>query len=342
MKYKCLIVKTSSLGDVLHLMPALTDVLSHRNDVVFDWVVESSFAEMVRWHPAVNKIIPCELRKWRKNPFKYRAEIKKFKVNIQAEKYDYVIDAQGLLKSAWVAKQARGEKYGLSWSSLREPLASLFYQHKISVAKGQHAILRLRQLFAKIFDYELIANAPIDYGLSYQWKANCSKQILFLHGTTWVTKFWVDEHWIALSQFLEKHRYEILLPWGSDKEKQTADRIAQKCHNARVLPPMNLSELAKLFTQVEAVVAVDTGLSHVAAACGVPIVGVYGATDAKLTGALGERSHHLQSQLDCSPCLKRQCRISKDVFAPCQMSITPNQVLDVLLSLKNSGQTKNG
>lgn len=342
MKYKCLIIKTSSLGDVLHLMPALTDVLSHRDDVVFDWVVESSFTEMVHWHPAVNKIIPCALRQWRKNPFKYRAEIKAFKANIQTEKYDYVIDAQGLLKSAWVAKQAKGKKYGLSWSSAREPLASLFYQHKISVPKGQHAILRLRQLFAQIFDYTITAEIPINYGLSYQWQANHSKQVVFLHGTTWATKFWVDEHWIDLAQSLEKHGYQILLPWGSDKEKQTADRIAQKCHNAQVLPPMNLSELAQLFTQVEAVVAVDTGLSHVAAACGVAIVGIYGATDAKLTGALGARSHHLQSSLDCSPCLKRQCRISKDVFAPCQVSITSSQVLEVLLSLKNSGQTKNG
>lgn len=342
MKYKCLIVKTSSLGDVLHLMPALTDVLNHRDDLCFDWIVESSFAEMVHWHPAVDKIIPCQLRKWRKNPFKYRAEIKAFKSQLRAQKYDFVIDAQGLLKSAWIVRQARGVKYGLNWSSAREPLASLFYQHKISVSKGQHAIARLRELFAEIFDYVLPKNAIINYGLSYQWQPNHSKTVLCLHGTTWATKFWDKTHWAELAKLLDQNGYKVLLPWGNDREKITAEWIASQSSNVEVLPRKSLGELAQLFTEVEAVVAVDTGLSHVAAACGVPLVGIYGATNADLTGALGRYSHHIQAQLPCSPCLKRQCRISKDTFAPCQVSITPNQVMDQLRSLRNSGQTNNG
>ncbi|WP_116963418.1 lipopolysaccharide heptosyltransferase I [Fastidiosibacter lacustris] len=328
----CLIVKTSSLGDILHTLPALTEAKQHEPNLKFDWVIEKSFAEIPRWHEAVDEVIEIEIRKWRKNIFKYFSEIRAFKKRLKAKHYDYVIDAQGLLKSAWITKTAKGIKYGLDKESAREPAASFFYNKKLKVEKAMHAIIRVKYLFAKVFGYESSSN--VGYGIKYEWSVTqAKKQVVFLHATTWSSKHWALSHWQSLAKLLAKADIKVLLPWGNEQERKQANLIAHNNSNTIVLEKMQLSQLAELFSQSQAVVAVDTGLAHLAAACGAPVIGIYGSTSAKLTGALGKQVIHLSSTLTCSPCLKKVCPITKDLFAPCEVSIATQSVYDKLMSI---------
>ena len=332
---KCLIVKTSSLGDVLHTLPALTEAKKHMPEVEFDWVVEKAFAEIPRWHSAVCDVLEVEVRKWRKNIFVYYSEICAFKKKLKSKRYDYIIDAQGLLKSAWITKGARGVKYGLDKLSAREPAASFFYQHKVSVAKRHHAILRVKELFSKVFNYPVIDE--VDYGISYKWhKQNAHKQVVFLHATTWLSKHWSLAHWQKLVKLLTKNDIKVLLPWGSDEEKFQAQKIAGDNKNVIILNKMSLTELAELFIQSDAIVSVDTGLSHLAAACNAPVIGIYGSTSAKLTGAIGKQVIHVASKLTCSPCFKKICPITQDVFAPCEVEISAESIFEGLNALLES------
>jgi heptosyltransferase I len=163
---KVLIIKMTSMGDVIHLFPALTDAVNHCPDIRFDWVIEESFQELPKWHPAVDEIIPIAMRRWRRSPTSVFREptLKNALTKLRHQSYDLVIDAQGLLKSALISTLARGPVAGLDWNSAREKSASLFYQQKHSVSPKQHAVTRMRQLFAKALAYPMPANIP-DYGL---------------------------------------------------------------------------------------------------------------------------------------------------------------------------------
>ncbi|WP_119343257.1 lipopolysaccharide heptosyltransferase I [Facilibium subflavum] len=328
MTKRCLIIKTSSLGDVIHMLPAITQAKQKRPDIVFDWVVEASFDEIPRWHKAIDEVIPVEIRKWRKHIIKHYRDIRQFKKRLKAQHYDYVIDAQGLIKSAWIAFLAKGVSYGLDKKSAREPISRFFYRHKVHVPKGLHAVDRLQLLLASVLDYKPELE-HIDYGIQYQWHMNqCQNQVIFLHGTTWPSKHWCLSHWQALAKLFSDQGVKVLLPWGNDKEYEQACKIADRLEHVIVLPKLNLTELAKYFVQSKAVIAVDTGLSHLAAACHVPTLCIYGSTSAKLTGAKGGRVIHVSSKLTCSPCLKKVCPITKEAFAPCQVSVSAQNVYD--------------
>ena len=185
---RVLLIKTSSMGDVIHTLPALTDALAAIPNLQVDWVVEEAFADLARRHPAVHQVFPCALRRWRKHPFKARrsGEWATFKSAVQASKYDAVIDAQGLIKSAFVTRLGRGPSFGLDKHSAREGLSARVLDHPLAVAKGQHAIDRVRQLFALALGYTLPGSAP-DYGLPRSHvptSLNRPAQLVFCHGTT--------------------------------------------------------------------------------------------------------------------------------------------------------------
>jgi len=310
---KILLIKMSSMGDVFHTFPALSDAQANLPGLVVDWVVEKSFAEIPKWHPVVDKVYPIELRKWRKTLLKKqtRQEIKSFFEEINQTRYDLIIDAQGLLKSAWVARKINGTVAGYDWSSAREPLATWFYQFKFPVPKDQHAILRLRQLLSKSLNYSLEDKAPIVYGLNTQaWSKPeiVTQQFadngywVFLHGTTWETKYWPEDHWIELLQKANDMGKKVILPWGNQDEHERALRIASTTEADNVWVPnemLSLNGMAKTLKNAQAVVSVDTGLSHVAAALEVPMVVLYRVTDPILVGADGAKVVRLESP--CAP-----------------------------------------
>ena len=330
---KVLVIKTSSLGDVIHTLPAITDAVKAIPNIKFDWVVEEGFAEIPTWHPAVNRVIPVALRRWRKSLWQslQSSELRAFWQNLRKEKYDLVIDAQGLYKSAAIAAMARGSSIGLDKNSAREPGASWFYQHKLAIKKDQHAVERVRQLFAVALGYEL--GAIIDYGISCphletlpQAEAREQNYLVFLHGTTWDTKHWPEEYWYKLIELAVTAGFKVKLPWGSAEEKSRAERL-QKA-GADVLPKSSLSELAQIIAGAQACAAVDTGLAHLAAALSVPCISIYGPTNPELTATYAEDQLHLVADFACAPCLQRTCNYKGEsaVTPACFVEITPEIV----------------
>ncbi|WP_246540204.1 lipopolysaccharide heptosyltransferase I [sulfur-oxidizing endosymbiont of Gigantopelta aegis] len=343
---KVLIIKTSSLGDVIHTLPALSDAVARLGEVQFDWVVEENFAEIPAWHPAVNKVIPVAIRRWRKQIFKtlFSGEWQSFKVDLQVERYDVVIDAQGLIKSALITRMAKGKRYGLDKSSAREPLAAKLYQYPQAIDKDQHAVERVRQLFAQSLGYSL-DGLTLQYGISEKLNTKLNamtaqKQVLFLHGTTWATKHWPEKFWLELAQRLSDKGYTILLPWGNEIERQRAVRIKNNT-NVVILDKMNLHDLAQQIDAVDAVVAVDTGLAHLAAALDKATIALYGPTSPGLTGTYGQHQQHLQSTIDCAPCFQKNCDKQIDDIRPaCYSFLTPEQVFNELDGLLNEKETQ--
>ncbi len=308
---RVLLVKTSSLGDVIHALPALTDAARAIQGITFDWVVEEGFAEIPTWHPAVGRVIPVAIRRWRKNIWQTikSGEWRRFKQSLRAEKYDLVIDAQGLVKSAWLTRYVNAPVAGLDKNSAREPLASRFYQRRLAVARGQHAVERLRQLFAVALGYDLPKGLG-DYGLDVERLIELPRNkpyVLFLHGTTWDTKHWPELYWRDLALRMADKGVEVRLPWGNPAEKARAERIANGLSNAVVLPKLNLAGVARVLASASACVAVDTGLGHLAAALDVPTISLFGPTNPDLTGAYGKVQIHLASDFPCAPCLQKKC-----------------------------------
>ena len=307
---RVLIIKTSSLGDVIHTLPALTDAAHAIPGIRFDWVVEEGFAEIPSWHPAVDQVIPVAIRRWRKNVWQTikSGEWKAFKQRVRERKYDLVIDAQGLVKSAWLTRYVKATVAGLDRYSAREGWASRFYDRRLSVATGQHAVERVRQLFAMALAYDLpegIGNYGLD--LDRLQLPPAAPYVVFLHGTTWATKHWPEAYWRELAERMGRRKLEVRLPWGNPAEKARAERIAQGLNNCQVLPKLNLAGVARVLAAAKACVAVDTGLGHLAAALDVPTISLFGPTNPGLTGAYGRTQIHQASDWPCAPCLQKKC-----------------------------------
>ncbi len=338
---KALLIKTSSLGDVLHTLPAITDAVTHVDGLQFDWVVEEAFAEIPAWHHAVQQVIPVALRRWRRSPIAAMksGEWKQFRRDIRQTNYDLVIDAQGLMKSAFIASLTRGRRVGLDRHSAREPLASLAYQQSVYVRKGQHAIERTRQLFARAFGYDYDDKLP-DYNIRGQIQDKfadkaAANMLVFLHGTTWDTKLWPLDYWRKLAAIVTRAGYEVSLPWGNEQELRQARQIAADQQGVSVLAQMNLLEVASLLASARGAVAVDSGIGHLAAALEVPTVSLYGATSSSLTGTRGRHQSHINAAFGCAPCLSRRCRYKgpSDVSPACYASITPEDVWQELMNI---------
>jgi heptosyltransferase-1 len=298
---RVLIVKMSSLGDVIHTLPALTDAAEALPGIKFDWVVEEAFAEIPAWHPAVDRVIPIALRRWRKSPWRSfgGSQWKRFRAELGRHHYDAVIDPQGLLKSAFISRLVPAPRFGMDKNSAREGLAALFYHHKIAVPRDMHVVERIRLLFARALAYAEPTQKG-DYGVRANLKLGDDKipsSLLFFHGTARAEKLWPEEKWIELAGLLAQRNFNVWLPWGSDEEKLRAQRIAKHLPNAQVLPRLDLLGLASMLMEVDGAVAVDTGLAHLSAALDVPTVSLYGPTSIELIGAYGRNQAHIASPI---------------------------------------------
>ncbi len=292
---RILIVKTSSLGDVIHNLPVVSDIRRYFPDATVDWCVEENFAAIPRLHPGVGKIIPVAVRRWRKNIFKAATwrEIAEFRRALQAGPYDAVVDTQGLLKSALMARQANGPTLGYDASSAREPMAARFYDRKFSVSRELHAVVRNRRLAAAGLGYS--ADGEPDYGIEavpvgFAWLPH-RPYVVFLTATSRDDKLWPEANWLALGQQLNSLGISAVLPGGSPVERERASRLVAGIPGAVAAPAMNIADLAALLAGGRAAVGVDTGLTHLAVALKVPTVALYTATDPGLTGVLGVGFH---------------------------------------------------
>ena len=305
-RLKILLVKLSSLGDVLHTLPVVHDIKTAFPDAQIDWVVESSFAGVVRRCEGVNKVITCELRKWRKSLFS--TETKQawhaFKTDLQREQYDAVIDLQGLTKSALVSKLAKlspkGKRYAMAnrtdGSSYEAPTRWLA-DEAIRLAPHVHAVHRAREVCAQALKYKLSENAffkpkyKLLAGINTAYtainnivKGDHKTTVVFTHGSSRDDKLWPVSHWVALGRRLNAAGFGIALAHGSADEERRSHVIAKQLADAMVWPRLGLDAMVDALGGAAGVVGVDSGLSHMVVALDVPHVQIYNFDTAWRTG----------------------------------------------------------
>lgn len=300
---RILIVKTTSMGDVIHALPVLHDIRTHCPHMVIDWMVEEPFADLVRANDRVNEIVPVNLRKWRKKGLRYTVQCwKELRASLSDRDYDLIIDLQGLIKSAVLAKAARGPLAGPGFGYAKEWIAALFYSKRAGWDPQAHAVERLRELAAALMDYRL-SGPPVFYkgvgkarrhvsnghphslnhpqAMQQPQATDRSKQeIWFLHATARDEKKWPLVNWREMAHRMSDMGYTICLPWGSDAERDQAEAIAKGIDHVQVLPRMGLGDLQARLQTASLVVGVDTGITHLAAALYLPLVALFFATPA--------------------------------------------------------------
>lgn len=289
---RILLVKTSSLGDVIHNLPVVSDLASRFPGAAIDWVVEESFAEIPRLHPRVVNVIPVGLRRWRSHLFTSAAwqEIAALRRMLREENYDYVIDTQGLLKSALITWFAIGVRCGYDSRSARETVASIAYDKKFAVATALHAVERNRTLAALATGST--PSGPLNYGIAARSPATANEPIaVLLTATSRDDKLWPDADWTALGARLSASGFICKLPGGNETERNRAANLAKTIPNAVALPAMSLTDLAQTLADAQIVIGVDTGLVHLAAALGRPTIALYCASDPLLTGVHASTPH---------------------------------------------------
>ena len=283
---KILIVRVSSLGDVVHNMPMVADILRRHPDAAIDWVVEEAYVDLVRLNPGVRRIIPLGLRRWRKNLFSSgtRTEMRAFRDALRADAYDVVFDTQGLFKTGLVMRMARladgGRRIGLAngtEDSGYEGISRIFHTTSVPVGLRTHAVERARLVAAAALGYRI--ETPADFrldapALSPAWLPAEPYAVLF-HGTARAAKQWPAEYWIRIARFVAARGLRILLPWGSAKEYGAACDLAEHMPNATVLPKLQMMEAVLLAQRSALAIGVDTGLTHIAAAYNRPTIELY-------------------------------------------------------------------
>lgn len=285
---RILLVKTSSLGDVVHNLPIINDLRRHCPDARIDWLVEEGFAAIPALHPGVSEVIPLAIRRWRKHLTEGGTwrQIGALRRHLRSAQYDVVLDTQGLVKSALFSRWAGNTRHGYDRSSIREPLAACAYTHTHAVSKSLHAVERNRQLAAATFGYTL--NTPCDYGIQVaplvaQWLPADQPYAVLLTATSREDKLWAEAHWLALGQQLAAKGVRCILPGGLPTERERASRIAAAIGGVAA-PALDIPTLAQLIAGARLVVGVDTGLTHLGAALGKPTLAIFCATDPGLTG----------------------------------------------------------
>jgi heptosyltransferase-1 len=299
---RILLVKTSSLGDVVHNLPVVTDLKAQMPEAIIDWVVEEAFADIPRLHPDIRHVIPVALRRWRKALFASSnwKEMRAFRQNLRAEAYDVVLDSQGLIKSALITAQARlaagGRRCGYAREVAREALAACCYNSAFAIPRNAHAVERNRWLAAAAFNYT--ANSVLDYGIAapalhVEWLPR-QAYVVVLTGSSRADKLWPEADWIRLGHALAEHGRVSLLPAGSNEERERAEHLALQIPGAIAVPNLRISELAGLFSGADLVIGPDTGLTHLAAALGKPTLALFCGSDPDLTGLFaGSRTRNL-------------------------------------------------
>jgi heptosyltransferase-1 len=331
-----LVVRLSSMGDLVHTLPAITDAANAIPGIQIDWAADQVFAEIPAWHSAVQNVLVSPPRRLTNLT---SPEFKEFFAKLRSRDYDLVIDLQGQWKSALIARLAKGFHSGYNKKSVNEWGAHLLYNKKYFVSKQQHSIRRMRELMARVLSYKF-DEKNVDYGIDRSRLPLPPLHLkhpylVFIHSTSWESKCWPENHWQELTGKAIHAGFQVVLSWGNRAEKERAQRIAADRKDAIVLPDLSISEKASVLAQAHATVGLDTGLSHIAAALDVPSITLYGATDPFLIGATGKNQIHIASDFECVKCHRSTCDYSKMPIAKpaCFSGITPDIVWDSLTNL---------
>lgn len=286
---KILIVRLSSLGDVIHTFPMVYDIKKNIPEYEIDWLVDESFTDIVKINPHVNKIISIPLRRWKNHKFAAIFEFIKWKNSVKDRDYDHIIDAQGLVKSAIFTKIFKGIVHGLGKYSIKEKLANKFYNYSYETGKEYLAITKNRVLAGQIFGYKIDTD-KVNFGLNYKSKANPikPKYVVFFHATSKDSKKYSKNNWATLADYLVKvYNLDIILPYGNVDEKLDAENIKSIAESNKITvceKILNYNEMTDLITHAEFIFGVDTGLIHLANALDKKLIAIFIDSDPKKTG----------------------------------------------------------
>nr|WP_226832633.1 lipopolysaccharide heptosyltransferase I [Acidithiobacillus sulfurivorans] len=347
-----MLLRLSSLGDVLHTLPAMSDLAVSRPDVEVDWLVEPAFAPVVAWHSKVKNAIPFSLRTLKKAPLTFPAALRQLRNTLRANHYDAVLDSQGLYKSAFLARLAGAPVLGLAADSAREPGASRLYQQRFTIPWSSPAIARNRQLFAAALQYPLPDTRP-DFALAprrRQWQDQSLAEplaqlvrkpfVIGFHATSaaWKTKEWPEQHWMTLASRMRVSGLNLVLPAADEREHLRVASIQAGADNVLALPRLNLETLAMVMSRAQAFVGMDTGLSYLGSALGLAGVTLYGPTSVERLAHGGGQQINLQSPQSCAPCGKTRCPLpeAQNGRILCQEALDPDRVWSALSSLLES------
>jgi heptosyltransferase-1 len=290
-----LVVRPSSLGDIVHALALVGDVVAHDPAMPIDWVAEEGFVGLVRLDTRIRNVVPMAFRRWRDAPFAPRtwAEFRRFRRALRDKDYAVVLDLQEQVKGAIVTRLARGRRHGFDRHSIREPLATWFDDVHHAIARDQHFIDKSRALAAAAIGYRVEGPPRWQFAPPAAAILPASPYALVFHATSRIDKLWPEDRWRALLAHFAQAGLTTLLPWGSAAEQERSRRLAAGMQNAVVPQRQTLPELASLARGADIVVGVDTGLTHLAAAIGTPTVAVFTATDATLAGVARAGGHAL-------------------------------------------------
>lgn len=369
---RILIIKLSSIGDLIHTFPAIIDAKLYVKDLIIDWMVDEDFFEIIDIYKnfndfqAIEKIITIPLRKIKRNVYKeiFKFNVRNFLDNLRSIKYDLIIDPQGLLKSAILTMLCKSHQtVGFNFNSCREKLASFIYNNTIEVNKNLHAIFRTKKLFADSLNYPYQENVTnINYGLdpksftqlikSMPEKLYSFPYIVLLYGTSWESKHWHTDYWSNLCKLIIEDNKTIVMLVKEPAQQQFAEQIAiflikninnytnnsnENKNRLIILSQLNFFQITVILANAVAIVAVDTGFAHLAASMKIPVVAMYGPTSKNTSGILGNTNVNLQSNYHCSPCYSRICleyyRGKSKIKQPCFLEITPQVIFNKLKKL---------
>jgi len=285
---KLLIVKTSSMGDVVHAMPVVNDIRRHHPQAQIDWLVEAPFAALPQMNPGVARVLPMAWRKWRGQLMQASTwqAMGRLRAELRGGHYEAVLDLQGLLKSALWARQAGAPVLGYDKNSIREPAAAWFYKRKVAVPRELQAVRRCRELAAAHLGYR-VEGAP-DFGLrapATTWTPHAAYAVLIPNASR-REKLWPERHWVAVGRRLRERGWMPVVLWGRQEEQTLAERIAAGC-DGDVPPFLRVGEMAAVLAGAHQVVGLDTGFTHLAAALGRPTLGIYCDHEPGLAGITG-------------------------------------------------------
>jgi heptosyltransferase-1 len=342
---KVLLVKITSMGDLIQTLPALTDAAIALPGIKFDWLAEESFQEIPKLHPSVDRVIILPYRRWKKN---IRQAIKSGEINcflqqLRHQQYDMVLDAQSNLKSAFVSLLAKGVRYGLDKKSVREYGAHFAYHKKIHISRMQNHTERLRQMFSIFLGYEQ-PKAPANYGINQNnlpiLDFDLPKKFIFVTPiASCDNKLWPEPFWHELIQDIVQSGYDVVMPWWSIKEKERVLRLQNNNPSIHLLPTLKLSQKATVLSRAAASISLDTGLAHMAAALNIPNVCLYGPSNPEHCGTVGNKQIHLRAKFpSCAPCISTKCTYKgESQYHPaCLETISPKDVLSSFYALLNN------
>ncbi len=289
---RILIVKMSSMGDVVHALPLAADIARALPDAQIDWLSEESFAAIPSMSRHVANVHRVALRRWRRRPFDMSVwhQVRVAKGALRDARYDLVLDVQGLAKSAWLARWTGAPIAGFDSSTARERIAANFYQHRFDVPIHLHAVERCRRLGSLALGYGMTGAAQFGLKPPTALHSMQGKQrfAVLLINASRATKLWGDDHWLAVERWLAQQNIASVLFWGSPGERSRTELLAARMQRATVLPLSTLDTIASTFLAASIVIGLDTGLTHLAAAIGRPAIGIYCDYDPSLAGLVGD------------------------------------------------------